>query len=480
MFFLKNILEIAISIVHPRVRVPSREKRVTVVCALSCNTLRHPCAYANAATAAEHMNRNASASDAASDADSDAASDPPSANPSAHGLSLWPQSRRQCCCSKIVLIMVAFGIMAAIAAINRQTEEERIDLQLEAGYKKLREAREHLQRHTNTNPNHVSSDRDRVRREISSHNLRQEIKRQQEHLLRLVAMKEKKPIGIKSYNQTRLPPARSSHAVLYHGAYFRVPSGPDGRQTWGGVVKCTDFFQSRVNHEERLHRPLRAFSANFHIFLHTYSSGCPERDAALLRALKPTRHEIEEQKPRNRIVDSYLASLRLLRESKVLVDFVTLTRFDLLYRVPISSLNIDWERININWKAEPTAWHTLRTTSDLFAVMPQRFARSYADALVWSGHFEGPCCHGAAHWVYEALARDPRVGESNVSFIEKGYFPSTQDIRNASQTPRDDLFLGLIRNCPTRVETSPRGHLVIYSGLQCKTWRSWLGLGTHR
>ena len=77
-------------------------------------------------------------------------------------------------------------------------------------------------------------------------------------------------------------------AVLYHGAYYRTPYGPDGRPTHTGMGKCTDYFQAADNHEERLLGPLRVTGAKLFTFLHTFAS-CPHRDEELVRALKPTR-----------------------------------------------------------------------------------------------------------------------------------------------------------------------------------------------
>ena len=258
------------------------------------------------------------------------------------------------------------------------------------------------------------------------------------------------------------PPPRSAvHALLYHGAHFRVPSGMDGHTTWGGLIKCTDFLQVRDNHEERLIGPLRANSRRVHIFVHTYASGCPERDEALLRYLNPTRHRIELQTKKHKIVDSYLASLQLLRESNVSVDFVTMVRFDLYFRAPVLSLHIDWTRLNLNWKAELLSWHTLRATSDLFSVMPRRFIDAYSDALVWSGNSPDVSLanlRGAAHWVYEPLSHDPRVGEGNISFVRCAcHLTRVPWFDNAAQSVSAQLSMRLLRLAPNATHRSSTG-----------------------
>jgi hypothetical protein len=57
---------------------------------------------------------------------------------------------------------------------------------------------------------------------------------------------------------------------------------------------------------------------------------------------------------------------------------------------------------------------------------------------------------GAAHWVYDALARDTRVGEARMHFLADGLHTSTVDVNSVDEWPRrgDDLFLGLLRACP--------------------------------
>ena len=150
-----------------------------------------------------------------------------------------------------------------------------------------------------------------------------------------------------------------------------------------------------------------------------------------------------------------MASLRLLTDAEhraqLTASYVTLTRFDVIYRAPLPTLHIDWQRLSLAWKAEVWAWLAHRTTGDLFATMPRRHVAAYADALKYSGNYHGPCCRGATHWVYGALARDARVGAANISFVEDGYFPSTLDIGHAREPPKHDLFLGILRACPPTV-----------------------------
>lgn len=253
----------------------------------------------------------------------------------------------------------------------------------------------------------------------------------------------------------KLPSSAKMHALLYHGAYFRTPDGLDGRTTHAGFPKCSDAFKTCTNQHDMLIRPLLAAGASVYVFLHTFRSGSTQRDATLVRLFRPTEYAIEAHTKEHKIVYSYLRCLQLLRQSKVRADFVYVLRFDVLYRVPVLSLRLDWERINIAWRSEANAWLSERTTSDLFHAFAGRYLNAYADALVWSGNFKGGCCHGAAHWIYTPLANDTRVGASNIAFIEDGLFQSRQDVLNASHRPENDLFILILRSCPNPTDLAP-------------------------
>ena len=177
--------------------------------------------------------------------------------------------------------------------------------------------------------------------------------------------------------------------------------------------------------------------------------------------LQPTLHEIiAKRESRGRVVDGYLAGLRLLERSRVQADVVILTRFDLIFRLPLLSLSIDWERINVPWRDVYTQWIANKITSDLLHVLPMRYVQPYADALEWSGnnaprHMTTFKAVGSAHFIHAPLARDPRVGAGQIHFIEEGFYHSRQDIRLATDVTKDDLFISILRSCP-EVECPPK------------------------
>ena len=240
------------------------------------------------------------------------------------------------------------------------------------------------------------------------------------------------------------PPYRV--AVLYHGHYYRahVHGETTYRGPKGTYALCSDYFQAASNHEAHLLRPLRDHFGvgRVAVLLHTFESGCRRRDRQLLAALNPVAHEIVPHDPTRRIVDSYLAVLRMLSASSDIATdaFVVLMRFDLVIRwFP----QLDPDRINFAFRAELKSWELYHSTSDLFFALPRRFVDSLYDALNIS--------IGAGHWTYDPLVRDPRVGVSSIRFIEPGHYQSTQDVRHVRGIPMDSgVFLAILRACPER------------------------------
>lgn len=233
------------------------------------------------------------------------------------------------------------------------------------------------------------------------------------------------------------------HALLYHGAYTRVPR--DGAVTHDSNLMCTDYFQAAVNHQQMLIQPLLRQGARVLTYFHTFASGNRSRDARLVAEMRPDGHRFVPDRSTPRIVDSYIAAIDLWTSSLQHADFIHMLRFDLVLRVPIERIPISWQSVNLPWRAEEPFWRGQRTTSDLWAVFPARDATTYREALIWSGNFNAPCCHGASHWVYDALQQ--RLGASQIAFVQPGYYSSTQDMRTLTSVPKDNLFLGILRDC---------------------------------
>ena len=350
--------------------------------------------------------------------------------------------------SAIAVVVVLFAVISKIPSV-REELENRFNFDLDAPG--LHAAYLDLQ---------ILAQRARSWHDLDEPEAERDLKAQMRAAEKKIAelmVEHNKHAKIGRYDQGWARPPRSGarFAVIYHGAFFRTPDGLDGRVTWGHFPKCSDYFMARANHEDKLFGPLRSVSgAQVFTFLHTYTSGCPKRDDELVRALTPTMHEIVKRESRGRIVDGYLAGLKLLQRSQVQVDFVILTRFDLIFRVPFSSLNIDWQRINVPWRDIYTQWKSYKVTSDLLHVLPVHLVQPYADALEWSGtsapaHMTIFKAVGSAHFIHPPLARDPRVGANQIHFVEKGYHHSRQDILRATDVTHDDLFVAILRSCPS-------------------------------
>jgi hypothetical protein len=101
----------------------------------------------------------------------------------------------------------------------------------------------------------------------------------------------------------------TSVAMLYHGAYYRHQNSQEASHTWVGFPKCTHFFAAHANHEANLLRPLRAAGVTVSTFFHTFTSGCEQHDARLVRALEPVRHAFVEMRSTRKIVSSCACAL---------------------------------------------------------------------------------------------------------------------------------------------------------------------------
>jgi hypothetical protein len=236
------------------------------------------------------------------------------------------------------------------------------------------------------------------------------------------------------------------HALLYHGAYTRAAGGG----TWDGNPLCSDYFAAADNHATRLVEPLLAAGAQVLVYFHTYSTCNASRDARLVQSLQPVSYRFVPLGSTSNIVESYVAVLDLLSTSGRHADFIHMMRFDLYFRTPPLTLTIAWDRLNLPWRDEEYNWDSMRTTSDLWAVLPASYAKGYREALIYSGNFEAPCCDGAGHWIHDAY-NSRRNATDAVHFVRDGFWRSTQDMLSVTDTPPDDLFLAILRTCPRDV-----------------------------
>ena len=252
-------------------------------------------------------------------------------------------------------------------------------------------------------------------------------------------------------------------ALLYHGHHFRRADVLDER----GVPLCSDFFASARNQATNLLGPLRMLGfSTILTFFHSFRSGCPARDEALVQYLQPGAHRLDAHGSTRRIVDSYISAIdifamhRKLQRSSDHVSLVVLLRFDLWFLKPLHLLNFNPAKANI-WVRDLPFPHDSNITSDLLFLLPVRYLDSMRDALNASGddcHEDGTAAHawrrrhrGCGHYTFNPLAK--RIGAANINFLEALQSSSTVSAKDVCTTRvlserGMPVALGIQRQCP--------------------------------
>lgn len=236
-------------------------------------------------------------------------------------------------------------------------------------------------------------------------------------------------------------------AVAYRGDYHRkalLSHGGGPTSAYG----CSDFFHNAQSHWRQIVKPLEAEGSSVKTYFHSYrDAACPQRDERLVRELAPARHEFSDgHLPL--IVDSYIKVLQLVLQDEQDIDAVVLSRFDLRYRSPITSLNVQWNVTNVAHREGEKSWATQRKLSDLFFVIPIGHVRPLIHALKESGTH--PVAHkatGAGHWFWHPFVN--RMGKDALHIIDEQCAPSTY---SPSETK---TFLGISRGCSEDFDKCP-------------------------
>mmetsp|Transcript_10578 Transcript_10578/g.28745 ORF Transcript_10578/g.28745 Transcript_10578/m.28745 type:complete len:337 (+) Transcript_10578:22-1032(+) len=199
-------------------------------------------------------------------------------------------------------------------------------------------------------------------------------------------------------------------AVAFHGHYARTST----RFKQSG---CSDFFAAVSNHRRTIFAPLVQTGRQVVTLFHTYhNSGCPIADETLVRVLEPLAFRFDRE-PLPRIVDSFIAVLKLAYLHADQAHAILLVRFDVLYTAPITRWGISWPCFNIAYR--DVRWEQQQKTSDLLFVIPTALTQHLIHALNVSGR-RGH--NGPGHWVVPAIREQaPQVC---IHFIEDGEFKS--------------------------------------------------------
>jgi hypothetical protein len=224
-------------------------------------------------------------------------------------------------------------------------------------------------------------------------------------------------------------------AILYHGHYDRSFRG-----------QCSDFFEVAHNHAAQLFNPLSARGIKLSVFFHTYRhSFCKQKDDSLVAFLRPTRHEFSESSL-PRIVDSYIRVLQLARAANPAPDVLLICRFDIVFTWNCLDLNIEWQKINLAWRDERSAWLHLHKSNDLFIALPFQHAIALEKAFDDSAK-RSPS--GDGNFLFKSLAL--AVGPSNIRFIDSEFRTSTVDARwitaHRNDTGGAKVFIAIERSC---------------------------------
>lgn len=227
----------------------------------------------------------------------------------------------------------------------------------------------------------------------------------------------------------------SQTALAFHGEFHRR------------LPKCADYFAVESNLRSHLLDPLEAGGVSIWTYISTVTSGDAATDQLLLSSLKPRAHEIL---PRRlpMIVSSYINVLRLvLSDDPSAISTVILTRPDIFYVKPITSIGIVWQHTNYLFRDGPVDhWKKCNMTSDIFMALPLAHVSPLLTAITWSGNISrhGPnnyCVHGgSAHFTYTMLSQ--MVGIHRIRFL------SEQFCSSRSHEPRCRSLMYINRSCP--------------------------------
>lgn len=179
-------------------------------------------------------------------------------------------------------------------------------------------------------------------------------------------------------------------------------------------------------------------------------SKCPKSDAQLLEALKPLGHSFSCMR-RDNPIDSYQhvimnvlnvsihGSIKTKTSVIPYIDAIILTRFDLKFNVNIDKLNINWNKINFAFRDGKNYWARYRKVSDLFFIIPIKYANVFIKALKYLHNKEDS---PKVHEIYIPLLH--LVGIKNIHFISEEFRGSNID---ETTILNDPTFLHIDRNC---------------------------------
>ena len=246
------------------------------------------------------------------------------------------------------------------------------------------------------------------------------------------------------------PPPVARIALGYRGEYMRqiysIKTGTDNKPI-GNI--CSNFFLDGMftNHRQMLVDPMEASGATVDVFFHTYSAECKSLDRQLVELLAPKAHLFDSHKILNQDPNKTFSSLRLLELIRITwrdslsswpspLDAIVMVRFDVIYAVPITWLNIEWNHLNVAFRDHRSLWERDHKASDLLFIFPMRYLAAFHAALAAS------CKGQAGHRVVDPFLHGTSKDLSEVHLID----PFRYGTSTIGTRPMES-FLGIERSC---------------------------------
>ena len=99
------------------------------------------------------------------------------------------------------------------------------------------------------------------------------------------------------------------------------------------------------------------------------------------------------------------------------LDFIIATRFDLSFPEPVSSWNIDYDKMNYCFKEIEPHWTEAKFVGDCFFAFPKKYLETFIMTIM-EEHSSPYRWHPDMHGIYRHMV--PKIGEPNIHFVLDG------------------------------------------------------------
>lgn len=269
-----------------------------------------------------------------------------------------------------------------------------------------------------------------------------------------------------------------SVVLAFHGHYLRQKPHDVSNRNLGG---CSNFFASENNIQSQIIRPLQDAGAKLSVVFYTFTankSTCSTDDAELVVRLNPVLFKFIEDntqgptRRQGRVVDVKIRALQLASHVEHHVDDIVLLRFDVVYNVQLTSLDIVWGKINFAfrttykckgypwpciWQKRPGVFDKQHPflVSDLFHVVPKTHVVVMIEALDWSGNVSDM---GAGDHCDDFLLQT--YASADMHFIDKSLGNSLR--LETGTAGANKTFLAIDRTCPGRACSAAKHRPIYY------------------